>query len=80
MTEAETIANYFASLSLSDWSLEPSEPSDWLRLSVFLPSPVAMLWTCLEARVWLGPMRALTPDPRPEQMDLLILRWEMMIK
>ena len=46
---------------------------------MFLPSPVAMLWTCLEARLWLGPIRALIPDPRPEQIDLLSLRGEMMI-
>ena len=58
------------SLSPSDWSL-------WLavaRLSVFLPSPVAMLCTCLEARLWLGPRSALIPEPRPEQIDLLILK------
>ena len=49
-----------------------------LRLSVFLPSPVAMLWTCLEARLWLGPRSALIPEPRPEQMDLLNLRQRVM--
>ena len=49
-----------------------------LRLSVFLPSPVAMLWTCLEARLWLGPRSALIPEPRPEQMDLLNLRHRVM--
>ena len=49
----------------------------WLavaRLSVFLPSPVAMLCTCLEASLLLGPRSALIPELRPEQMDLLILR------
>ena len=49
-----------------------------LRLSVFLPSPVAMLWTCLEARLWLGPRSALIPEPRPEQMDLLNLSQRVM--
>ena len=45
---------------------------------MFLPSPVAMLWTCLEARLWLGPRSALIPEPRPEQMDLLNLSQRVM--
>ena len=74
VTEADIVTNYFLSLS-SYWAACPHKPSDWLaRLSVLLPSPVAMLWTCLAASLCLGPTSALIPDPRPEQTDLLSLR------
>ena len=81
VTKAETIANYFQSLSLlligHLGHLSPLIGQ--LRLSVFLPSPVAMLWTCLAASLLLGPISALIPELRPEQMDLLILRWKLLM-